>query len=403
MVNRVKTVLRCGQLIDGTGAPPRKDAVVILDDGRIAAVGGPELEAGAENVLDLSNRTVLPGLIDAHVHICLDGSPDAGPAKTATPQMAAFRAANSLGQALRAGVTTYREAGAPHGVSFAAKEAMARGLVEGPRLLVSGQALCATGGQFWQMNREVDGPHEARKGAREQLRNGADVIKLMATGGVVTPSGVVGAPEMTVEEMTAAVEEAHKAGKRVMAHAMGPVGIRNALAAGADTIEHGVSFGPEEIELMLKHDVYLVPTLAIMWAQAEVCAKRGIPKQIADKVAHAIELTFRNVPAAARVGVKIAMGTDAGGAGITHSMAALELELLYQSGTCTTRMDAILSATSRAAGALGLAGELGTIEPGKMADVLVLDRDPLEDLAAFRRVAMVIQAGRVVHQLAMVG
>lgn len=389
--------LRCGHLIDGAGAAPRKDAVITINGNHITGVGGTELLSPGMQVLDLSTHWVLPGLIELHTHICLDGSLDPFPAMRATSQMAAMRAVRSLGLYLRGGVTTIREAGAWHGVSFAAKEAMAQKLIQGPRIMAAGQAICMTGGHGWDRCYQVDGPHEARKAAREQLKQGADVIKLMATGGVVTPTEEMGAPQLTLEEMAAAVEEAHKAGKRVMAHAMGPVGIANALKAGVDTIEHGVWFGPDTVELMLKHNVWFVPTLSVMWMQATHGKKAGMHDHIVRKATQAQSTLWDAVALARRSGVKIAMGSDSGGPLHTQDMIALELELMMKSGACLTTMEAIQAATSKAAEALGRS-DVGSISAGMLADIVALKVDPLQDISAFRQVAMVIKDGAVVHR-----
>jgi imidazolonepropionase-like amidohydrolase len=390
--------LRCGQFIDGSGAAPRENAVIVVDGDRIAAVGGSELVSRGMQMLDLSGHWVLPGLIDLHTHICFDGSLDPFPAMRATPQMASMRAAHTLPRYLRAGITTIREAGAWHGVSFAAKEAMVQGLIQGPRIMAAGQWICMTGGHGWQAGYEVDGSHEARKAVREQLKQGADVIKLMATGGVITPTEEIGAPQLTLEEMTAGVEEAHKAGKRVMAHAMGPVGIKTALEAGVDTIEHGVWFGPETVELMLKHDAWFVPTLSVMWIQAKYGKEAGMLAHIVRKATLAQETIFDAVALARKAGVKIAMGSDSGGPLLTQDMIALELELMLKSGACLNTMEAIQAGTSRAAEALGRSADLGSLRTGMLADILVLKADPLQDVAAFKQVAMVMRDGKVVHR-----
>lgn len=392
--------LRCGQLIDGTGAAPVGNAVVIVEGDRITAVGGPELITPGMEVMDHSDQWVVPGLIDLHTHMCYDGSLDPFPAMAAPPQMVAMRAAATLGRYLRGGVTTIRDANAWHEVGFAAKEALALGLIQGPRIFTAGQAITMTGGHAWRTAYQVDGPHEARKAVREQLKRGADHIKIMATGGVMNPTEEMGDSQLTLEELTAVVEEAHKAGKRVMAHAMGPVGIKQCLEAGVDTIEHGVWFGPETVELFLKHDAWFVPTLSVMWIQATRGKEAGMHPFVVRKATRAMETLFDCVALAQKGGVKIALGTDSGGPLHTQDMIALELELMVKSGACLTNMEAIQAGTSRAAEAMGRAEQLGSIQPGRLADLLVLNADPLADLDAFRQLALVMKDGKVVHRAA---
>lgn len=390
--------IRCGRFIDGTEADPREDVVLLVRDERIIAIGGPELLDGMPQVIDLGTKTVTPGLIDLHNHMCADGDPRPVKGWDEDPNLTLLRAVRNLGRALRGGTTTIRDAGGPGGFTFTAKAAVSMGIIEGPRCYVSGVPLAMTGGHGWDIALEIDGADEARKGAREQMKRGADVLKLLATGGVVTPGEELGAPQMTVDEMRAAVEEVHKRGRRVLAHAMGPTGINWALDAGVDTIEHGVWFGPQEIERMLERGVWLVPTFSVSWMQSQHGRDLGMPQHIIDKATQASELMFDCVSAAARAGVKIAMGTDAGGPGVDHTMVALELDLMLRSGACQTPMEVIRSATYHAADALGRLDELGTLEVGKLADLVALDADPLANLDAFRSVAAVVKGGRVVHR-----
>jgi imidazolonepropionase-like amidohydrolase len=375
-----KTVVRCGQLIDGTGAGPRRGAVIALEGPRIAAIGGEELAAGATEIIDFSEKSVTPGLIDLHNHMCSDGDPQRVP--DTDLNMALLRAARNLGRSLRAGVTTVRDAGSPRGHSYTAKAAVVAGIIEGPRCFISGIPISITGGHGWYMKR------------------GADVLKLLATGGVGTPGEALGETQMTVEEMRAAVDVVHSKGKRVMAHAMGPVGVTWALEAGVDTIEHGVWFGDKEIDHMIRRGAWLVPTFSVNWVQSQYGKELGMPAHVIAKATQAAQEMFRCTEAARKAGVKIAMGTDAGGFGVAHGTVALELELMLKSGACATPLEVIQSATGRAADALGKLDELGTVEVGKFADLVALGADPLEDISAYRHIEAVVKDGRVVHRAA---
>jgi len=389
----VTVALRCGHLIDATSGPVRDDVVVLVDGNRIAQIGGDELVREEMEIVDLSGKWVLPGLIDLHNHICFDGDPTNH--LNGDPGALRFKTVRNLRRLIEAGVTSVRDAGGPHGITFEAKEAVEGQVVPGPRCFVSGVPLVMTGGHGWNIGLEVDGADEARKGAREQIKRHADWVKLLATGGVVTKGEALGAPQMSLEEMRAACEEAHKASRRVMAHAMGPTGIQWALEAGVDTVEHGVFFGDAEIEAMLARDVYLVPTFSVSWTQSQHGTELGMEQHVIEKATQAAESMFECTAAAARAGVKIAMGTDAGGPGVNHTMVALELELMLSSGTCSSELEVVRSATAVAADVLGLADELGTIEEGKLADIVALDADPLADLDAFRSVHLVMKDGRV--------
>jgi imidazolonepropionase-like amidohydrolase len=241
-----------------------------------------------------------------------------------------------------------------------------------------------------------------RKTAREQIKLGADFIKLMATGGVATAGEALGAPQFTVEEMTAAVEAAHGAGKRVAAHAIGDAGIRRALQAGVDTIEHGVAFDDETLDMMLQRGAFLIPTFSPAYVQATHGTEMGMPAYVVEKAQQAWETHAACVRRAAEAGVPVALGTDVGGPGVRHGDIVLELELMLSSGVCATELDCITAATSRGAEALGLSDELGTIECGKIADLLVVDGNPLQDLAVMRNIKLIIHNGQAtsIDQLA---
>ncbi len=389
-------------VIDGTGNAPQVDMDVLVSDGRIVAVETHGLLAYDERETkryDLNGMTLLPGLIDCHVHIMMDGGPEGKIKPEESSGLCLLRAAYSARCTLEAGITTVRDLGGQAHLEFALRDAIAAGYCSGPRLVLAGKLLSMTSAgteAFAGMYREADGVDEVRKAAREQLKAGADVIKVMATGAVMTPGEEPGASQYSLEEMQAAAEEAHKRGRKMAAHAHGSAGILTAVQAGADTIEHGslLCESPEAINLMAERGVFLVPTLAagIMSQHAA-----DIPAFMAEKDSRLLETHQRSVRLALAAGIPIAMGTDAGIPFVKHGDNAIELPLMVNAGL--TPMQAIVASTSSAARALGLGSEIGMIEVGKRADLLILDGDPLRDIEVVTRkecIRMVVQDGNVV-------
>jgi imidazolonepropionase-like amidohydrolase len=343
----------------------------------------------------LEGWTAIPGLINCHTHLCFDASPDAWAAwdgRSLTENV--LVAAQQAEAALRAGITTVRDLGGVDGVDLGLKKAIQGGIVPGPRMLVSGRLLCMTGGQAHSVGREVDGPAEARKGAREQLKAGADIIKVMATGGVLTPGVEPGSAQLTFEEMRAAIEEAEKAGKQTATHAQGTVGIKNAVRAGVDSVEHGFHLDAEAIDMMLERGTYLVPTLAALFHLLEVGPEAGVPAHALEKARRAVEAHLDSFRRAREAGVRIGAGNDGGTPFNPSSNLVSELELLVEAGM--TPAEALDAAHRSAAELLRMEGEIGTVEAGKMADLVVVDSDPLAEISALREVRMVIKGGQLV-------
>lgn len=389
-------------VIDGTGNAPQPDMDVLVIDGRISAIETHGLLAHDEQEMelyDMNGMTLLPGLIDCHVHIMMDGGPEGKIKPEESLGLCLLRAAYAARRTLEAGITTVRDLGGQAHLEFALREAIVAGYCVGPRLVLAGKLLSMTSAgteAFAGMYREADGADEVRKAAREQLKAGADVIKVMATGAVMTPGEEPGASQYSLEEMQAAAEEAHKRGRKMAAHAHGSAGILTAVQAGADTIEHGslLCESPEAINLMAERGVFLVPTLAagIMSQHAA-----DIPAFMAEKDQRLLEAHRRSVRMALAAGIPIAMGTDAGVPFVKHGDNAVELPLMVNAGL--TPMQAIVASTSNAARALGLESEIGTIEVGKRADLLILDGDPLQDIGIVTRkecIRMIVQDGNVV-------
>ncbi|MRX52013.1 amidohydrolase family protein [Paracoccus sp. S-4012] len=401
MSSPLRTALTNGRIIDGTGAV--FTGHLVIEGARILAVGEGEppahLTGDGARVEDLGGRTVLPGMIDCHVHLSMDAL--AAPSYAGGPRDMLGRlmvAAKNALASLHGGITTVRDCGTPGEVDFALREAAAAGLCITPRLILSGRALCMTGGHGWQLlGVEVDGPDEARKAARAQLKAGADNVKVIATGGILTQGTEIGSPQLTVAEMRAAADEAHNAGKIAAAHAHGAQGIKNAARAGVDSIEHAYFIDAEGIELMLEHGTTLVATSAAVRNVVHHGTAAGIPAHSVAKAQSAIDAHVSGFKAAHKAGVKMAMGTDSGVPFTRHGRNLDELGYLVEMGM--TPMKAIQTATRDSARLLKLDDRIGTLEPGKLADLLVVEGDPLADITLLRdpeAIRRVVLDGRTV-------
>ncbi|MFL5734586.1 MAG: amidohydrolase family protein [Chloroflexia bacterium] len=393
-------VLINARLIDGTGAEPVEQATLVIEDGRIAEVRGGESGGAAiegTETIDLEGRTLLPGLINAHMHLLMDAGPD--PLHTLSrmePAEAALLGALTGARMLRAGITAARDLGGYEYVELALRAAFARGDFPGPRLLCAGKIITMTGGHGWPLGFEADGPDEVRSAARRNLKRGVDCIKLMATGGVLTPGVEPGAQQLAEAEMRAAIEEAHHVGKHTATHAQGTEGVKNAIRAGIDTIEHGIFLDAEAIELMVERDLVFVPTLAAPYQIVEAGEARGVPAYAVEKSKRVIDAHRRSFEQALAAGVIIAAGNDGGTPFNPSEDLVTELSLMIEYGM--SPLVALKAATFNSAKALGLSGETGTLQQGKWADCLVLDKgaDPLRDIGDLSKVWMVIKQGKLV-------
>lgn len=382
-------VLKNATLIDGTGKEPMANAVIVVDGERISAVGREgEIAQPPGEVIDLTGKTVLPGLINAHDHLTWRRS-YGSLAERAANQPAARLLIRGVGQALIAlaeGNTTVRDLAAKEKTNIALKMAIEEGITLGPRIVTCGETICMTGGHGDSIFGGVDGADAVRKAAREQLRAGADLVKVMASGGFVSqgidqPTSL----QLTVEEMRAAFDEAHKAGRKTTAHAHPPVAIKAAIEAGVDCIEHGGLLDDETAELMASKGVFLVPTLSASLVTAQHGLDMGRPQWLVDVCRESADSRMENYRRAVRAGVKLVTGVDSVGD------VAGELELLMQGGL--TSMEAIQAATRTAAECLDLSDVIGTIEVGKLADLIVVDGDPLADITVLRNIEMVVKGG----------
>lgn len=363
---------------------------LMVEGGRIREIAASSpLGTGVEKL----EGTVIPGLIDAHIHLCLTGSGDpVGDLQRQTYTQTAAMATQYLRNYLAVGVTAVRDMGSPGGLAIDLGRLVDQGGIPGPEVVACGANITITGGHGYAFGLEADGPDGVRRAARLQLKAGARQLKFMATGGVLTQGVQAGAEAFTEEELRAGIEEAHKVGKLTGTHAQGLQGIKNALRAGIDTVEHGPfdAWDAEALDLVKRRGVVLVPTLA---AVDGIMSRRDqLPAWMIEKTAPIAELHRANTLQAYREGVVLGVGTDAGTPFNPHPNLARELELLAQIGVSLP--DLYQAATLGSARALGQAGQMGSMAPGAWANLVVLGGNPLEDVAAYRKIQRVIFRGQ---------
>jgi imidazolonepropionase-like amidohydrolase len=404
------TAIRAGTLIDGTGAAPVKNAVILIQGERITAIGTDVRVPAGATVIDLSGFTVLPGFIDAHVHLAShtigDGDWQHSGLTELTGQLALLGAAHAQ-QTLEAGFTTVRVVGSRDFNDLALRNAINAGWLPGPRILGAGISFGTTGGHCDALDGlhpgavghesgiadgAADGVDQVRAAVRYNVKYGADVIKICATGGVLSLTDSVGAQQYSEEEMRAVVETARMLSRRVAAHAHGTEGIKAAVRAGVTSIEHGSILDSEAVALMVQHGTWLVPTLMAGEQVSQLAQQSGrLPPAIAAKalaIAPRMQASFR---LALGAGVKIALGTDAGV--FAHGRNGHEFTLMVRYGM--TPMQAIRAGTLSGATLLGREAETGSLAPGKLADLVAVKGDPLQDITLLERVDFVMKGGSV--------
>jgi imidazolonepropionase-like amidohydrolase len=407
----VDRYIHAGALLDRPGQAPRGASTIAVKGDRIVGVyDGHVTPLGDAPVIDLRDKTVLPGLIDSHVHLGSDRAGQEGllAGFTESKELGAYEALWNARKTLMAGFTTVRNLG-DDGATLALREAIARGWADGPRIIDAGRSISTTSGHMDRrlgvvedlhpaMNIEnlCDGPEECRKAVRNQVARGADVIKIATTGGVNSRIGAGLGKQMFDDEAKAIVETARLYGKKVAVHAHGADGITLALKMGADSVEHGTLMDDEAIALFKKTGAYYVPTLSTVNGYLERIAKdpNAYPPAVRAKIDWRIGITGKALEKAVPAGVRIAFGTDAGVS--KHGRNADEFELLVKHGM--TPMQAIVAATTNAADLLGLTKEVGSIEPGKSADIIAVSGDPLKDVRVLKSVGFVMRAGVVQKQ-----
>jgi len=383
-------------LFDGRSV--RRKAGVLVDESRIGWVGAharaPRAARDADGI-DGRGRTLTPGLIDCHVHLCFDGGSDfAGEAREMTSDAAAtVKAVRNAARTLDHGVTTVRDLGGRGDSVIQVASGVERGLVAGPRILAAGRALTITGGHGHNlgMARQVDGPEGLRGAVREEIRAGATAIKLVATGGVLTPGITHDFTAFTQEELDAAVDEAHSWGRVVGAHAIGPEGIVRAVRAGVDSIEHGSMLSAEGARLMKERGTFHVPTISAI--RGIVDHADEVPAYAVEKATALVEPAREGFRRSLRGGVRIACGTDAGTPFNPHGNTLVEIVRMVEWGM--TPLQAMRAATSSAAALLRL-DDVGVVAEGAAADLVLFGANPLEDIRAVLEPALVLKGGEIV-------
>ncbi|GAB3954191.1 amidohydrolase family protein [Spirosoma harenae] len=405
-----RTLIHCGNLFDGVSNNVQPQMTIVVEGAKITAVQkGYTAASGQDKALDMKSKTVLPGLIDMHVHLetqtrrggTIDGF-------TSNPADVAFRAARFAKTTLLAGFTTVRDLGGS-GINVSLRNAINAGLVEGPRVLTAGKSIATTGGHADPTNGYrkdlmgdpgpedgvINGPDDARKAVRQRYKDGSDLIKITATGGVLSNAKDGSGPQFTEEEAKAIVDAAKDYGFAVAAHAHGAEGMKRAIRAGVQTIEHGTYMDDETIELFKKHGTYYVPTIIAGKTVADSAKHFGYytalvtPKALA--IGPKIQATFAK---AYKAGVKIAFGTDAGV--FIHGYNAKEFEYMVEAGM--PAVEAVKSALVNNAKLLGMDTQIGSIEAGKLADIIAVDENPIQNIKTLQAVKFVMKDGKVYKQ-----
>jgi imidazolonepropionase-like amidohydrolase len=407
--NDVVTVIHAGKLLDKPGNPPRGPSTLIIRNGKIAELlSGHQPGPAGATLIDLKDKFVLPGLIDSHVHLDSDAGGNAAliEAVTDSPARAAYRAAGNAKKTLMAGFTTVRNMGDGTGATLALRDAVAAGELPGPRIIDAGRSISTTSGHMdatLSVSEDLhasigqenlcDGVESCRQAIRKQVRRGVDVIKIATTGGVNSRIGAGLGRQLFDDEVKALVDTAHLYGKKVAVHAHGDDGVNIALAAGADSIEHGTMLTDESIKLFKAAGAYYVPTLSTVNGYLERLAANpnAYPPDVLAKVQWRIGVTGKSLAKAYPAGVKIAFGTDAGVS--KHGRNADEFELMVKHGMPASA--AIQAATMNDATLLGVEKEVGSLEPGKAADVIAVAGDPITDITTLKSVRFVMKDGRV--------
>ncbi len=383
-------ILKGGRVLTCVGDEVIENGFVEIEDGKIKAIGNSsDLGSTDAQIVDCTGKTIMPGMMNSHAHLAWDGVHDlARQSMDDAPEISAFKSAGNMIKSLRAGITLVRDLGMNKS-NFFSKQAIEQGIFPGPRILITGEAIIQTGGHTYWCCREASGADEMRRAVREQVKGGADLIKIMGCHDLL---------EFTDEELFAVIDETHRNGLTITAHATFNDCIQRMAEFGVDVIEHGGSMTDETIQLLLDKNIPIVTTLAplVMQSQAELARQYNIPewKILERQKAVANRGRYDGLIKASNAGVKIAFGTDAGSPVVGHEVVAPELKFMVELGIKKDNYDALRCATIVAAEVSKLDDYLGTLEAGKSADIIVMDGNPLENLDALEYVKMTFIEGK---------
>lgn len=389
-VESLKHTYRNVHIVEPETGTVAHDQAIVVENGLIMEVSAASSRG---ETTDLKGLYVTPGLIDAHVHLVWEGQAD--PVRhmlSDPPSFTAYRAARSVRRSLQNGVTTVRDVGGPHGVPVALSRAVREGVVEGADVLAAGAPIVMTGGHVYTMSREADGVDEVRKAVREEIKSGAGLVKIMASGGAYTPGESIHATQMAPDEIQAAVDEAHRAHRRIAAHALNAAAIGNVLTAGVDTVEHGALANDDNIFAFSETGAYLIPTLSPYFLMAQKGEEMGVPDYAVAKSKNVMEHYAQTMQRAVAADINIGLGTDAGSPGIPHACVAFEAWIWER--VCGLEPRRILyAATLGAAGACGLE-DRGRLAAGARADWVAFETNPLEDIYTLHHPKFVLKEGQ---------
>jgi imidazolonepropionase-like amidohydrolase len=405
------TLIYAGKVITAEDNKILTNQTIAIEQDKISALeAGFRQPAAEDSVIDLRQHTVMPGLMDMHTHFYIQFSPTVySEGFTMNEADLALRGASFAEKTLLSGFTTVRELGDNHLISTALKKAIAKGYINGPRIFAAGKSLATTGGHADPSNgvahklmadpgpKEgvINGTDDARKAVRQRYKEGSDLIKITATGGVLSVAKSGSNPQFTDEELAAVVSTAKDYGMKVAVHAHGKEGMERAIKAGVDSIEHGTYMDKETIAMMRKHGTYLVPTISAgKWAEEKSQIAGFFPELVRPKAATIGSKVQQTFAAAYKAGVKIAFGTDAG----VFEHGQNWREFIYMTEAGMPPLEAIHSATIEGARLLGVAAELGSIKVGKIADIIAVPGDPLQDIHQMGKVSFVMKAGQIYRQ-----